>query len=212
MAPVTALGTRETVRRTGRGTAPRRTGSARRNGRNRAAEVALFLLAGWIAAFALSPAGACAQEGDTVLPDSGIRYPGGFDPNTVGTVRGKAHGLLRPASGPVRFRLDSGRDTYTVIASPGWFWDDLNVEIPEGAQMRVVGSKSLGRDGRLYIVAQEVEIAGTGRSLAFRDDGGHPLWRGPSGGGAGRGGHMGGPMGGMGGMGPGPGRGMGGHR
>lgn len=130
----------------------------------------------------------------------------------MGTVRGQAYGLLRPRSGPVRFRLDSGRETYIVIASPAWYWDDLGVEIPDGTSMRVAGSKSLGRDGRLYIVAQEMEVAGTGRPLTFRDGGGHPLWMGPFGGGTGGGGGMGGPMGGMGGMGGGPGQGMGGHR
>ena len=163
-------------------------------------------------AIAASPGNAVAQDSDTVLPGSGIRYPGGFDPNTVGEVRGKAEGLLRPERGPVGFRLDSGRESYIVIASPAWYWDDLGVEVREGMPVRVLGSKSLGRDGRLYIVAQEVEVEGTGKSLAFRDAGGHPLWKGPVGPGAGRGGGMGGPMGGMGGMGGGPGREMGGHR
>lgn len=212
MAPVMARETRAIARWTGRDTGLRRIGSARPHGRSRAARAALLLLAGWFAAFALSPGRAGAQEADTILPESGIRYPGGFDPNTVGAVRGQAYGLLRPQSGPVRFRLDARPETYIVIASPAWFWDDLGVEIPDGTRLLVVGSKSLGRDGRLYIVAQEMEVAETGRSLAFRDDGGHPLWKGPFGAGTGGGGGMGGPMGGMGGMGPGPGRGMGGHR
>lgn len=209
MAPVTVRGTRATARWTGRDTGPRRIGSARRDGRSRRARAALLLLAGWMAVFALSPGRAEAQDADTLLPESGIRYPGGFDPNTVGAVRGEAYGLLRPRSGPVRFRLESGRETYIVIASPAWYWDDLGVEIPDGTRLLVVGSKSLGRDGRLYIVAQEMDIAETGRSLAFRDDGGHPLWKGPFGAGPRGEGGMGGPMGGMG---SGPGRGMGGHR
>lgn len=212
MAPVTARGTRKAARWTGGDTGLRRIGSARSHSRSRAARAALLLLAGWIAAFALPAGRAGAQDADTILPESGIRYPGGFDPNTVGAVRGEAYGLLRPLSGPVRFRLDSGRETYIVIASPAWYWDDLGVEIPDRTRLLVVGSKSLGRDGRLYIVAQEMEVSGTGRSLAFRDDGGHPLWKGPFGAGPGGAGGMGGPTGGMGGMGPGPGRGMGGHR
>lgn len=208
MVPMTGGGTRKSVPRTEQGRGLRGPGRHRRHGKSRAA-CALLLLAGWIAAFALAPGNAAAQEEDTILPESGIRYPGGFDPNTVGEVRGTAYGLSRPGSGPVRFRLDSGRETYVVIASPAWFWDDLGPEISDGTRLRVVGSKSLGRDGRLYIVAQAVEVAGTGKSFAFRDDGGNPLWKGPFGGGTGRGGGMGGPMGGMG---SGPGRGMGGHR
>ncbi|HBO69925.1 MAG TPA: hypothetical protein DD658_07255 [Deltaproteobacteria bacterium] len=205
MALVTARGTGKTGRWTGPDTGPRRIGNGRPSRRGGAVRAALLLLAVWVTAFPLPLGKAHAGDPDTVLPGSGILYPGGFDPNTVGEVRGRAYGLQRPDTGPVRFRLESGNGTYVVIASPGWFWDDLNVQIPEGTEIRVLGSKSLGRDGRLYIVAQEVEVPGARRSLSLRDDGGHPLWKSADRGGTGRGG-------GMGGMGSGMGRGMGGHR
>ncbi|MGE5189583.1 MAG: hypothetical protein ACM3NF_05955, partial [Gemmatimonadota bacterium] len=128
----------------------------------------------------LLPAGTANAQGDedTVLSGSGIRYPGGFDANTVGEVRGKASGFFRPERGPVRFRLDSGKEIYTVLAGPGWFWNDLDIEVPDGTEVRVRGSKSLGGDGRLYIVAQEMEIPGAGRRVAFRDEDGFPMWAG----------------------------------
>jgi hypothetical protein len=148
-----------------------------------------------------------AQEGDTVLEGSGINYPGGFDPNTVGEVRGKAYGLSVPERGPVRFRLETGKETYTVLASPKWFWKDLNAELPDGAEIRVRGSKTLGRDANLYIIAQKIRIGSSGRPMDLRDGGGFPLWKGPGTGGMGAPG--GSPMRGGGGMGSGPG-GMGG--
>lgn len=155
-----------------------------------------------------------AQESDTVLEGSGIHYPRGFDPNTVGEVRGKVYGLSVPERGPVRFRLETGRETYTVLASPKWYWNDLNVELFDGAEIRVRGSKTLGQDSNLYIVAQQIRIGSSGRPMELRDVDGSPLWKGPKAGGMGAPGGFGSPMRGGGGMGNGPGGmgGMGGRR
>jgi hypothetical protein len=155
-----------------------------------------------------------AQEGDTVLPGSGIRYPGGFDPNTIGEIRGRAYGIFVPERGPVQFRLETGKETYTVLASPKWFWTDLAAELPDGTEIRVRGSKTLGRDANLYVIAQRIRIGSSGRSVVLRDDNGFPLWKGPKFGGMGAPGGFGSPMGGSGGMGSRPGGmgGMGGGR
>jgi hypothetical protein len=140
-----------------------------------------------------------AQEKDIVLPESGIHYPGGFDPNTVGEVRGKVHGLSQPAGGPIQFRLDSGRETYTVMASPQWYWNDLGAKVSDGTEVRVRGSKSMGKDGNLYLIAQEMKILSTGKTYAFRDDDGYAFWKGPRAGAQGSRGGFGSPQKGIGG-------------
>ena len=153
-----------------------------------------------------------AEEGDVVLQGSGVHYPGGFDPNTVGEVQGKAYGLSQPQNGPVRFRLESGNETYTVLASSGWYWKDLKAQLSDGSNVAVRGSKTLGNDMQLYIVAQKIRLLDSGRTLVLRNDAGKPLWKGQAGGATGAqggfmggGGSMGGGFGGMGG-------GMGGRR
>ncbi|OPY91583.1 MAG: hypothetical protein A4E73_01914 [Syntrophaceae bacterium PtaU1.Bin231] len=120
---------------------------------------------------------AAADERGFVLPESGIRYPDGFDINTVGVIRGKASDVQIPESGPVRFRVASGRDTYTVLASPPWYWNDLNGNGVDGMTVQVRGSKTLGRDGNLYLIAQEVLILPTNRVIVFRGEDGSPFWR-----------------------------------
>lgn len=153
-----------------------------------------------------------AEEGDVVLQGSGVHYPGGFDPNTVGEVQGKAYGLAQPQSGPVRFRLETGNETYTVLASSGWYWKDLKTQLPDGSNVIVRGSKTLGSDMQLYVVAQKIRLLDSGRSLVLRDGAGKPLWKGQAGGASGtRGGFMGG-SGSMGGGFGGMGGGMGGGR
>ncbi len=171
----------------------RRAGKSIRTGRGGAARAALLLCS--LCAALLFPAadGALAAEGGTVLEGSGIRYPDGFDRNTVGEVRGTARGIERPESGPIRFRLETGPDAYTVLVSPAWYWEDLRTEIPEGAEVKVRGSKTLGRDMGLYIIAQEVRLLSSGKAWAFRSDEGAPLWKG-QGTAAGTGGGAGSPM------------------
>ncbi|MDL1963632.1 MAG: OB-fold nucleic acid binding domain-containing protein [Deltaproteobacteria bacterium] len=118
------------------------------------------------------------EEPEQVLPESGIHYPGGFDPNTVGTVEGRVSEYHQPKRGPVRFQLESRRDTYTVLVSPAWYWNDLGAAIPAGTGIRVRGSKSLGKDGKLYIIVQEMNILSSEQSLVFRSKDGFPLWKG----------------------------------
>lgn len=175
---------------------------------------ALLLVFGLFAAELIPPARTLAQEDDITLPESGIRYPSGFDSNTVGEVKGTVQGLLtKPGSGPVRFQIMSARETYTILACPAWFWSDLAPGIREGDEVRIRGSKTLGTDGKLYLVAQEIEMVSTGRILTLRTEEGFPLWAGHRRGVAGRhgkGGSQGGPgSAGGGGLG---GRGRGGRR
>ncbi len=151
-----------------------------------------------LVAFGSVPCARAAWQ-DPLLQASGIRYPEGFDVNTVGELRGAADQLAMPEEGPVRFRLLSQGDAYTVLASPRWFWGDLRVVLPEASDVIVRGSKTLGVDGKMYVIAQEIRIPATGKAFVLRDRRGGPLWTGSatSGGGASAGPRrMMGPMGG----------------
>ena len=147
----------------------------------------LFLVCFLVPLFAVQQAE--ADENEQVLPESGIHYPGGFDPNTVGTVEGRVSDPFLPKRGPVRFELVSPKETYTVLASPAWYWNDLGADIADDTEIRVRGSKSLGRDGRLYIIAQEIDVLSSGQPVVFRSEDGFPLWKGSGWGARGRHGH-----------------------
>ena len=167
--------------------------------------VLLFL---FIAFFCVMPLR--LEANDQTLGRSGILYPGGFDQNTVGEIQGKAHDVSFPPQGPVRFLLTSNKDTYTVIVSPPWYWKDLGIKITDGETVSVTGSKSLGKDGNLYIIAQEIKMPAQNKSYVVRSSNtGIPLWKGTGqgrgSGGARRG--FGSPSRGFGGMGGGMGRG-----
>ena len=159
-------------------TVRRRRGSIIVCSHSKAALAVLLFLACWsVPLLAAKPAQ--AQEKEIVLSESGIHYPGGFDANTVGKVRGKAFGYFRSQRGPVRFQVTSANETYTVLACPPWYWKDVGAKISNGAEVVVRGSKSLGKDGKLYIIAQEIRILPSGKPLVFRNEDGRPLWKGP---------------------------------
>ena len=119
------------------------------------------------------------EEKHIILEESGIHYPGGFDQNTVGEVRGKASHVSRPGRGPVHFLLSTDRELYMVLTSPYWYWEENHIKIPEGTEVFVRGSKSFGRDGHLYIIAQELGIPTSGLYFVFRGKDGTPLWKNP---------------------------------
>jgi hypothetical protein len=118
-------------------------------------------------------------EQDSLLEQCGIQYPEGFDINTVGEIQGRASGFYMPDRGPVIFTLSSKRETYTVFASPKWYWEDLKIPTQDGIEIRVVGSKTLGKDGNLYVVAQEMTVVSSGMLYSLRAINGGPLWKGP---------------------------------
>ncbi|OGP49816.1 MAG: hypothetical protein A2Y79_02385 [Deltaproteobacteria bacterium RBG_13_43_22] len=119
-----------------------------------------------------------AEGKDIILEESGIHYPRGFDLNTVGEVQGKATHFFRPERGPVRFLLVTDRETYTVLTSPPWYWNEIQIKIAEGTEVIVRGSKSFGKDGILYLIAQEIQVPFSKQCFEFRRNDGTPLWKG----------------------------------
>lgn len=144
----------------------------------------------WMAAIiAFTPAPALIaqeQEPEVILPACRILYPGGYDPNTVGVVEGRVTTLGRPERGPVTLRLESTGGTYIVLTAPAWYLEELKFAVREKERARVKGSKTMGADGKLYLVAQQIDLVDRGGSIALRDAQGKPAWSGCGPGGCGR--------------------------
>ncbi len=181
------MGRDRIIRRTGPGSVLLRTGKTGLARRSKAAGAALLLFLAGLVSFHSFPATAQAADPGTVLEGSGIRFPGGFDPNTAGEIQGRVSGLAVPKEGPVRFRLDTGQENYTVLASPPWYWKDLRIDLPDGSEVRVRGSKTLGKDMNLYVIAQEIRLLSSEKSWTLRDEDGYPRWKGLGGVGSGNG-------------------------
>lgn len=177
MGRVTAQATRVFDHRTGRVTARPQIGRKQSVETGRPGLAVLSVIA-FMLILVFPSMTLAVEEKDIVLSESGIHYPGGFDVNTVGDVQGNASGIHVSERGPVRFQVSTGRDTFTVLASPPWYWQDIGGNTIEGKRVQVRGSKTLGKDGNLYIIAQDVRIIDSGKILTFRDESGFPHWRG----------------------------------
>ncbi len=118
------------------------------------------------------------QEPDVTLPACEIRYPGGYDPNTVGVVEGRVASIGRPPQGPISFRLEAAEETYTVLTAPAWYWREKELAIQVGDRVRVKGSKTMGADGKLYLIGQEITGGGAEKPVILRDALGKPAWSG----------------------------------
>jgi hypothetical protein len=138
------------------------------------------LLSLFLCLLAISLAGA-AEQGKS-FEQSGIHFPGGFDLNTVGEVNGKVTAFYRPSgNGPVIVNLETLWEKYAIVTCPPWYWDELKIKGSVGEEVRVIGSKSLGKDSNLYIIAQEIHFVEQGKTITLRSKTGTPLWNGPHG-------------------------------
>lgn len=134
-----------------------------------------LLFSGAFGPFGASAAAAPAIR-ESVLPGCGIAYPGGYDVNTVGSVRGKLLEIQAPEEGPVRFVVATEGERWVVLTSPAWFWNMSELRLAPGDIVTVQGSKTLGADGTLYLIAQEIRTPGYAGVVLLRDRRGAPLW------------------------------------
>lgn len=118
------------------------------------------------------------KEPEMMLPRCGIMYPSGYDPNTVGVVEGRVTVFENPEQGPVSLLLDVAGETYTVLAAPSWYLEERKLVVKIGDLVRVKGSKTMGADGNLYLVVQEITPAGAKETIILRDQRGRPVWAG----------------------------------
>jgi hypothetical protein len=80
--------------------------------------------------------------------------------------------------GPILVTLKFREKSYLVITAPPWYLIEENVTFQANEVVEVIGSKYIGRDGRLYIVARQLRYTPTGRVITLRDSTYRPLWKG----------------------------------
>jgi len=150
-----------------------------------AASALLLLLAGTADAF--------WGFGDTRGSDkSGLDLERGYDRNTVVKISGSVAVPPRPlAGGLVVVELNIQNERMVVVLGPAWYLQDDNLDWKIGDQVNVRGSLAQGKDGRTYLLSQQVGIPG-GATIGLRDENGNPFWAGGL-----RGGQQGGGSGGQ---------------
>ena len=110
---------------------------------------------------------------------SGLDFEGGYDLNTVTTVRGRVLSVdAGDGGGPVIIAISQGDGTIHAVAAPKWFWSDRGISVRPDDELQVKGAKAQGKDGEMYIISREISNLSNGEGVILRDDAGRPAWRG----------------------------------
>jgi hypothetical protein len=125
------------------------------------------------------PFPALAFWGSDEEPQSALDLESGYDVNTVTTVTGR---ILSVQTGlerrNVQLEIDTDGERMMVVLGPQRYLAEQGMELKEGDEVRVRGSKAQGRDGIIYILAREVTETSKGAAITLRDEGGFPNWAG----------------------------------
>jgi hypothetical protein len=124
---------------------------------------ALMLLA---ILFSFSPAAAQEDLGES------------YDENTELTVRGSVVEAKRETPGPFVIKLRTKNMIYNVVTAPPWYLTREQIVLREGLELEVTGSKYIGKDGNLFLLARQITDISTGKVIILRDTHCRPLWHG----------------------------------
>ena len=131
--------------------------------------------------------------GDSGQQDkSGLDLEQGYDRNTVVKISGPVAVPPRPlAGGLIAVDLNLPGEQIVVVLGPAWYLQDDNLDWKIGDQVTVRGSLAQGKDGRAYLLSQQITTPG-GTTIELRGENGRPSWSGGF-----RGGQQGGGAGGQ---------------
>jgi hypothetical protein len=102
----------------------------------------------------------------------------GYDENTEIRVKGIVKDISSRKRGAIVLLFKAGNREYRVVTGPQRYLLQEGFEFRSGDSLFVVGSKFIGRDGSIYIVARRIKNTVSGKTLLLRDSSLIPLWRG----------------------------------
>ena len=117
--------------------------------------------------------------GDSGQQDkSGLDLEQGYDRNTVVKISGPVAVPPRPLAGDlIAVDLNLPGEQIVVVLGPDWYLQDDNLDWKIGDQVTVRGSLAQGKDGRAYLLSQQITTPG-GTTIELRGQNGRPSWSG----------------------------------
>ncbi|MHB8091475.1 MAG: hypothetical protein ACYDH8_07775 [Syntrophales bacterium] len=109
---------------------------------------------------------------------SGLDLELGYDRNTVVKISGPVAVPPHPLSGGlIAVDLNLPGEQIVAVLGPAWYLQDDNLDWKIGEQATVRGSLAQGKDGRTYLLSQQISVAGRA-TIELRDTNGKPSWSG----------------------------------
>ena len=127
--------------------------------------------------FVTSPVAAHAFWGADSDGQSGLNLETGYDANTVSTISGRIVSLQVGAEyRKSSLVLENNGTQAIVVLGPHRYWAEFGIELKAGDLVTVRGSKALGKDGKVYVLAQKFTDTSQNTSVTLRNESGHPAW------------------------------------
>lgn len=115
---------------------------------------------------------------DTPDKTSGLDVTAGFDVNTVTTAVGTVLSLPERTDQEQHtvMTVATPQGVVTVVLGPWWYWEKQAITVAKNQDVTVTGSVAQGKDGVLYLFAQQLENRSTSETVTLRSETGKPLW------------------------------------
>lgn len=137
----------------------------------------LFFLSVMLSLFIESNANAFLGFGDSSKKDkSGLDLVQGYDRNTVIKINGAVAVPPQPlVDNIISFELNLSGERIIVVLGPKWYLSDDKLDFKVGDNITVRGSVAQGKDGRTYLISQQITTP-EGKTILLREEIGMPLW------------------------------------
>lgn len=110
---------------------------------------------------------------------SGLNLDSGYDVNTVTQVTGKVTVIPYHHQEHVLLEIEHNGGRLLLALGPDEYWEQRSLpQLPVGTVISARGSKAQGKDGRMYLMVQQITDTSQGVSLVIRDETGTPVWAG----------------------------------
>jgi len=110
---------------------------------------------------------------------SGLDLTTGYDQNTVTSITGHLTRIdIEGAAGPALAILQHDGENVQLVLGPKNYWRSKGIPLKPGDEIVARGSIALGRDGKTYLIVQQLSNSTTGGDSRLRADSGKPAWGG----------------------------------
>jgi hypothetical protein len=110
---------------------------------------------------------------------SGLDLDRGYDVNTVATITGKVS--TTPYSGDREMTIvdmNNSSEKVHLAVGPASYWETHGIKLGLNDDIIAKGSKSQGKDGKLYLLVRKLENRTTGSQIELRTEKGEAVWNG----------------------------------
>lgn len=110
---------------------------------------------------------------------SGLDLDHGYDVNTVATITGKVSVTSYSGDRDMIFvDVSNSSEKVHLAVGPASYWEKHGIKLGLNDDIVAKGSKSQGKDGKLYLLVRKLENRTTGSLIELRTELGEAVWNG----------------------------------